>query len=228
MITNKDTPLPPQAKPGYLKTLESLRFVESLLKNLESQDNLSTAKPILICVQELKQSAVVDEGYHSAGVTGYDREEVRWCYSHDDSVFEAFTREEVLSQIKEYFEDDFDEDKDYEDEMILVQYKYVDVAWFLSHVEADKFIERDKHNLKKPRKYVKSLSYKNEEMYHVIEALKALPKMLEELNWATHMLFACGTGMTQMLASGIRHQYQFPNYMNPATAEDSAEGQPNG
>lgn len=206
-------PTPAYPQKDYLKTVESLRFVEELVKKIETQDNVGTATPILICVQELKQSAVVDPAYHDAGVHGYDKEEVRWCYQHDDSCFEAFTKEEVLNQIKEYFAEDFNSEKDYEDDMILVQYKYFDVAWFLTHDQADAFIRSDKHNLCKPRKYVKHLGYKSTEMYHVIQALKCIPELLQNLDWSTWMIFKCSDhGLFKMMSSGIRHQYQLPNY----------------
>ena len=192
---------------------DALAYLPQFLELLNTQDNRATALPIWVAVQELKQVAVADQAYHEAGRRDYPGEETLWHYYHDDFRAEGFTQEEVLKEVKEYFSEDYDdhydEDSDVEEEMVLVQYRYIDVQYFFTVKEAEDYIARDRHNLNKPRTYVHHFSYKNTEIRPLLLLLQKLPEIMTNLDWATHMLSSCGTGLTKATSDGIRSAYNF-------------------
>ena len=138
---------------------ERLAFAHKDKSNEASDYRAITDRPIFF-VQELFDVGVFDGDYtpNGDGVTKVQ-------YVHDDSSYET------IQELEDFF-DDFDDLKEAIKDVnkIDVYYMYVNVCAHLTREAAQLYIDQNKHNLKSPRIYVKSMN-RCHEMIGLVEAV---------------------------------------------------------
>lgn len=134
---------------------ERLAFAHKDMSNEASDYRAITDKPIFY-VQEQKEIHGVIEEYHG---------NVKTYYLYHDKVFDS------MDDLQEYCDTHCDEPLDHDD----IEYGYsimtwVDVCAHLTREAAQSYIDQNKHNLKTPRIYVKSMN-RCYEMIGLVEAI---------------------------------------------------------
>ena len=134
-----------------------LEPLKRIAERMRGQDNRTTSHPIFM-VQQKRRIYGVEFGYEEGRVWLYDGVEV----ANDQKGLDNFLRENEL-----------DEDECM-DRGGLIEMGYRDI-WesvqpFFSQKAADRYIERNRHNLTEPRVYIYS-AYRNEEWQAVRDVL---------------------------------------------------------
>lgn len=115
--------------------------LQELIKEYETQDNRCTAYPIYVTVQSLRFVCVVDP-----------------LYAPSESNGDFYIQEEESS------EDEYSE-------KVLCLYMYQDEEVFLTIKGAEEYLNANKHNLFRPRTYVKHFHRRNWEMRELLEEI---------------------------------------------------------
>lgn len=127
--------------------------IEELKKEYAEQDNRGTAYPIYVTVQELVPVVVPHPDYSACGDTEveYDKPNCDVCDCETEDCNQDMDREKCHA------------------EKVPMVYVWQDVEIFLTIKGAEEYIKLNKHNLNKPRTYVKWISHKNKEMRDFLE-----------------------------------------------------------
>lgn len=170
---------------------EDIEFVKDLAKELETQDTRGTAQP---CVYVITQEVIhtVPEGYSDELM----------CYWQESEYFEEDWNQFKEDLINYYGEDEINElsvshilemnsfadlkdsveAEDIEAVVVYIERKQEPLLSrfniFLTEKAAKEYIEKDRHNLKKPRIWVEYL-WKNKEISQLAKVITLLAKELD-------------------------------------------------
>jgi hypothetical protein len=134
--------------------------MEKIAERMKGQDNLATADPIYMVVQD--EIIVGLDPQWCAG-----REHITWF--HDDwylfegdgvKVYEGYEEETTFEKLEDHWEETGEEVGDWTRTGYQIRSIYVQP--FFSEKGAEKYIEENRHNLKNPRVFVES-AYRNDE-----------------------------------------------------------------
>lgn len=148
------------------------RDITRIVKRYYEQDNMGTAYPIYIAVQELKFVGVIADEYEAWGCDAETNTEYR--HHNFDGCKPSKNKQELIDDIKEYYE--LEDEKTInnaidEIEEIRCGYVWQDIEFFLTDEGADEFIKSDGHNHGQLRKYVKHINRRNFEMREVLNSI---------------------------------------------------------
>lgn len=142
--------------------------IKEIRKEYLTQDNRATAYPIFVTVQEQVCIGVIRDGY--SVYCPYGDGTNKLVYTHDYIEGEYDSKEELIEQIREDYEDEAEDQIDEIDEHKL-GYIWIDREWFLTIKGAEEYIKANKHNLGKTRTYVHHFHRRNFEMRELLEAI---------------------------------------------------------
>lgn len=146
--------------------------VDKLRKEYETQDNRGTAYPIHVSAQELVCIGVMADGYSAC--CPYGDGETKTKYKLDGFGDPVENREDLIKDIKEYYDRDFHSTREAisEIEEIRLGYIWVDREVFLTIKGAEAYLKANAHNMGKTRTYVNWFHYRNVEMRELLAELK--------------------------------------------------------
>ncbi len=145
--------------------------LENLKKEYANQDNRGTAYPIYVTVQELRFVGVIADGYSANCPYGDSVTKIE--YQHYDYEETFMTKEELIENIKENFDDDKDGASSAIEDIKEINCGYVwhPVEFFLTIKGAELYMSLNKHNHGKLRTYVHWFESRNLEMRELLATI---------------------------------------------------------
>lgn len=146
--------------------------VEEIKEEYKSQDNRCTEYPIYVTVQEARLVGISIESVSWTSDCNYFTENL---YTHSLIEDETFvSRNHCIKSLTEHWDDNCEFDIEEEIDFIKCDYQlytYQDVEVFLTVKAAERYIQLNKHNLNKPRTYIKHFHRDNLEMRKVLDSV---------------------------------------------------------